>query len=209
MGTVPVKITNPEFIAYHTCEQDRREKAWESAAVLAGLGAVITGLYFAEYSKLVDKRAELSQRLYECAYAEHQHWHSAVYPRAVSAFDWVYALPDLVSLTEASQTALAKVQVAATRGGVPTRRACSNAPLAEVLMRTVTARVNARRTDQRRELKNTGLNAFSSQSRVAAAPGRGAYAASVSMVSALAAMSASGANSGMNMVGNSLERMHQ
>ena len=213
-------ITNPGYnahiaasTAYHECEQARRDNAWTSATVLAGLGLVVTLKYYDEYSDVVDERKALNDRIYNCAYKEHEHWRDRTYPHALATFDWIHDLPEIDPLYQAPAEAPPTLVATATAWlDDGSCAACDSQlqayqTLADINSRTALVRNQERRAEYRREFKASGMSAVDKAGKNLGAPGRQAMGVGLSMINTLVAMASSGMNSGMNMMGRGLADM--
>ncbi|OQX10509.1 MAG: hypothetical protein BWK73_20190 [Thiothrix lacustris] len=217
---VDVTIKNPGYDehiaaskAYHECEQERRNHAWLSSTVLAGLGLLVTMKYYDEYSDVVDERKRLNDKIYACAYKEHEHWRDRTYPHALTTFDWVNGLaeinPEYQEPTDAPPSLLHTALAWSEDGGC---LQCDSqlqayAVLADINSRTALARNQERRSEYRREFKASGMSAVDKAGKNLGAPGRQAMGVGLSMINTLVAMASTGMNSGMNMMGRGLADM--
>lgn len=211
-----VEIINPEFIEYYQCEQQRRDNAWLSSAILAGLGLAITLKYYDEYSDVVDERKALNDKIYNCAYKEHQHWHDRTYPHALATFDWIYTTPEIDPQygNPIDQPPTAQMHTAAqTLAGWATDGCLGCGDPAGLLATKTLADVNSlaaltanqeRRSEYRREFKSAGMDAVDSAGKNLGAPGRQSMGVGLNMINTLVAMAASGMNGGLNMMGRGL-----
>lgn len=217
---VDVTIKNPGYddhiaasTAYYECEQARRDNAWLSATVLAGLGLVVTLKYYDEYSDVVDERKRLNDKIYACAYKEHEHWRDRTYPHALATFDWVNGIaeinPAYHSPTDTPRSLLPPASAWLTDGECPQCDVSlqAHAVLADINSRTALVRNQERRAEYRREFKASGMSAVDKAGKNLGAPGRQAMGVGLSMINTLVAMASTGMNAGLNMMGRGLADM--
>lgn len=214
-----VTILNPYFDDYHRtgttyfeCEQSRREKSWQSAVVLSGIGLAVTTLYYTEYSDVVDERKRLNDKLYACALKEHEHWRDYTYAHTLEAFNWVYDLPEIVpaplnpdAMPPVTESRFLNYE---NHDCVPTcasrQELAAYRRFAEINSAAALTANQYRRAEYRREFKTAGMSALDKSSKNTGAPARQSMGVGLSLTNTLVAMASSGMNSGLNMLGRGL-----
>lgn len=201
---------------YYRCENDRREKAWTSSLLVAGLGLATTYKYHNEYSDVVDRRKDLNDRIYACALKEHEFWRDRTYPHALAIYDWVTSVPEITPdyTGQRDRPPVERMYQAASQGhtgcdrcddaGVELR---ANQALAEINAMTALAANDERRAEYRREFKSSGLAALDRAGKNVDAPGRQYMGIGLNLINTLVAMTSTGLNSGMNMLGRGVAGM--